>query len=266
MKSLGDGGGCRSKLAARFSPRVRVPVVIRINGQRRHRQSDLVNRSARRRDERSYLPAVTLILLFVSVGFFVATVGSDLRLRQDVAENLGLVPATLSTGSRLWTLVTHMFLHADVAHIAFNMAALVFLGSALERRIGSARFACVYLISGVTAALIFVLLNPLSSTPAVGASAAIFGVMGTLTLLYPTSLIFVLFVPVPTLLISVFYTFAIINIIQAGAAGWVAQEAHLAGLLSGMLLAFELRPSDAVRGLVAFLTCLVSMMVAVSLI
>ena len=264
MKGPGDGGDGRSKTAVRFSPTLRVFSTIRINDRSGHRKSDFMNPRGRG-GERSSLPAITLMLLFINLGFFAATVGPDLRLGEGVAENLGLVPATLSAGTRLWTLITHMFLHADVTHIAFNMAALLFLGSSLERRIGSARFACVYLISGVAAALVFVLLNPLSSTPAVGASAAIFGVMGTLTLLYPTSLIFVLFVPVPTLLVSVLYTFAIINIIQTGAAGWVAQEAHLAGLLSGMVLAFELRPGDAVRGLAAFLACLVSMMVAVSL-
>ena len=218
-----------------------------------------------RANGRPRFPTLTLLLILVNLVCFMATTNSSLQLREEVAQRAGLVPSVILSGSQAWTLVTHMFLHADIAHITFNMLALLFLGAALEERIGSARFASVFLLSGLIAAAAFVLLNPSSSTPAVGASAAIFGVMGTLTLLYPSSFVLLVFVPVPTLLIAVFYTFGIISIIQSGTSGWVAQEAHLAGLLAGMVIAFEMKPQDAIKGLIAFLGCLVTMILALSL-
>jgi membrane associated rhomboid family serine protease len=78
-----------------------------------------------------------------------------------------------------WQLVTSMFTHVELLHIGFNMLALYFLGPMLEAVLGRARFVALYLVSGLCGSAAVVLLSaPNSQT--VGASGAIFGLMGAL--------------------------------------------------------------------------------------
>lgn len=78
-----------------------------------------------------------------------------------------------------WQVVTNAFLHIDIWHIGFNMLALWILGPQLERLFGRARFLALYLVSALTAsAVVMWLSNPTTST--LGASGAIFGLMGAL--------------------------------------------------------------------------------------
>ena len=81
-----------------------------------------------------------------------------------------------------WQLVTTLFTHVQIWHIAFNMVALWVLGPQLEAVLGRARFLAVYVVSGLTgSALVYWLSDPGSST--VGASSALFGLMGALLIL-----------------------------------------------------------------------------------
>jgi rhomboid protease GluP len=77
-----------------------------------------------------------------------------------------------------WRLVTSMFLHGGLLHIAFNMFALWQVGRLVERMFGSARFLGLYMIAGVCGSLASVLWNP--HVNSVGASGAIFGIIGGL--------------------------------------------------------------------------------------
>ena len=74
-----------------------------------------------------------------------------------------------------WRIVTSMFTHGSVLHILFNMYALYIFGAQLERTLGRARYAALYFISGLGGAAAVTLLSP--TTPVVGASGAIFGLM-----------------------------------------------------------------------------------------
>jgi membrane associated rhomboid family serine protease len=195
---------------------------------------------------------VTVALILANFTVFLFTVDEGMQIREEVAMEDGFVPVDFFEGRNPGGIVSHMFLHADVLHLLSNMLALLWLGFALESRIGNARFLAVYLACGLLAALIHGMVDPVSPVPAVGASAAIFGVMGTLALLYPTSFVFVLIIPVPVMLIAVFYAFTTISLIQTGDAGPVAHLAHLAGLVSGMGLAFLMEPEDALKGLAIF--------------
>ena len=141
------------------------------------------------------------------------------------------------------------------------MLALLWLGAALESRIGSGRFLLLYLVCGTLAALIFGVLDPTSTTPAVGASAAIFGLMGDLALLYPTSFVIVFVIPVPVVLLAILYALAAISVIQSGYAGPIGHIAHLAGMASGMGLAFMMDPDDALKGLGIFTLCFAAILV-----
>jgi membrane associated rhomboid family serine protease len=196
---------------------------------------------------------------------FSLTVDDRLQLREGALLQGGFTPSPFFHGERMESVLTHMFLHAEAYHLLSNMLALLWLGSALESRIGSGRFLLVYLGCGILAALIFGMLDPGSTIPAVGASAAIFGLMGNLALLYPTSFVIVLVIPVPVVLVAILYAFAMISVIQSGYAGPIGHIAHLAGMASGMGLAFLMDPEDALKGLGIFTLCFVAIVVMMQL-
>jgi membrane associated rhomboid family serine protease len=75
-----------------------------------------------------------------------------------------------------WRLITSAFLHYGPIHLLMNMLALYWFGSALERRLGSGRFVLLYLVSGIAGSAGALMLDP--TTPTVGASGAIFGILG----------------------------------------------------------------------------------------
>ena len=77
-----------------------------------------------------------------------------------------------------WTLVTYMFLHGSIGHLFFNMLGLFFFGSRLETRLGSKSFLWLYFLAGVGGALFQTVFA--SAAPMVGASGAIFGLVGIL--------------------------------------------------------------------------------------
>ena len=77
-----------------------------------------------------------------------------------------------------WRLMTAAFLHYGPLHLILNMVALYWFGSLLEERIGSGRFLLVYLVSGLAGSAGALLWPNGFSTPTVGASGAIFGILG----------------------------------------------------------------------------------------
>jgi membrane associated rhomboid family serine protease len=215
--------------------------------------------------ERRYFPWVTLVLILGNCAVFLGTADEDLQIREGVALSEGFVPSDFFRGERPGMILTHIFLHANLSHLASNMIALLFLGLALESRIGNAQFLAIYLVCGVLAALIFGILDPTSVIPSVGASAAIFGIMGTLTILYPGSFVFIFIIPVPVILVAVFYALTTISFIQAGDTGPVAHVAHLAGMISGVAVAFVKKPEDALKGLVAFILVFIGVVIMIQL-
>ncbi|RDI75086.1 putative membrane protein rhomboid-like [Gaiella occulta] len=130
-----------------------------------------------------------------------------------------------------WRLVTAMFLHAGILHLAFNMLALYWLGSIVERALGTPRYLLLYFVSGIAGsagALVFS--SPLALT--VGASGAIFGVMGALLILEYRATGSLAGQAMMLIVLNLAITFAVPGISKGG---------HLGGLLGGILatLAFE---------------------------
>ena len=134
-----------------------------------------------------------------------------------------------------WMLITSMFLHANLAHIMYNMLALALFGSILEGIIGSKRFLIIYLITGFIASLIAAPFYDAS----LGASGAIFGIIGTLVILRPKMVIWLNFIPAPMWLAAIIW--AIIDITGIFLPGNTANMAHLAGLFFGLITGFILR-------------------------
>lgn len=150
----------------------------------------------------------------------------------------------LSTDSwRLpWTIATSVFAHGGIGHLLINGMVLFFFGPALERRVGSRTFLWFFLITGIVAGVAQMMLGVglygVAGTPAVlGASGAIMGILGALTLLAPDAKVLLFFmIPLPLWLITAGYAVWDIAglVLQSGN---VAHLAHLTGLAIGLYIA-----------------------------
>ncbi|HSE09900.1 MAG TPA: rhomboid family intramembrane serine protease [Nocardioidaceae bacterium] len=126
-----------------------------------------------------------------------------------------------------WQLGTSMFTHVELLHIGFNMLALWFLGPQLEAALGRLRFLAIYLISGLTGSAFVYWLTP-EFTPTVGASGAIFGLMGALLVVA-----FKIRADYSQILLWLGLN-VMITIFGRGLISW---QGHLGGLVGGVLLA-----------------------------
>ncbi|MDF2140940.1 rhomboid family intramembrane serine protease [Paenirhodobacter sp. CAU 1674] len=192
----------------------------------------------------SRTPYVTWGIIALNVILFVLTmpgVGGMESLWADWA----LYPAAITHGAYLQGLVTHMFLHAGLLHIAGNMLFLWVFGDNLEDQLGHIGFALFYLAAGLAAAAAQILTDPSSTVPMVGASGAIAGVMGGYMLMFPRArvdvlLIFIVFfkvLPIPAwVVLGIWFALQLLNGTTAGMADGVAYWAHAGGFVAGLLL------------------------------
>ncbi len=164
----------------------------------------------------------------------------------DLFAKYGLTPVDIMRRENLFTLVTSMFLHADLLHLGMNMLFLLIAGDGVEREIGGVGFLILYLVCGVLAGLFHVYMNEASSIPAIGASGAIFGILAAFAVLFPFRWLITLFglIPVPMPAI-VFVSIAILSetaLATSGAQDYVAHYAHLGGFLAGVFLTLLFGP------------------------
>jgi membrane associated rhomboid family serine protease len=193
------------------------------------------------------LVTAALIALNTLIFFYQETLGPgevDLFVRQ-----WGIIPDQMR-GVGLLTLFTSMFLHAGWLHLIGNMLFLWVFGRNVEDLIGSPSFLAFYLLAGIAAGVVQVMVNAYSRVPTIGASGAIAGVMGAYLIKFPrtriVTLIFILFfvttAEIPAAFILL-YWFAIQFFSGFGSlattnysGGGVAYFAHIGGFLAGMLL------------------------------
>ena len=93
-----------------------------------------------------------------------------------ILDDGALIPE-LVAGGQAWRLVSSVFLHSGFLHLALNMLSLYFLGSFVENAFGRGRFLALYLLSGLSGGIAYLYFGGFD-TPAVGASGAIFGLLG----------------------------------------------------------------------------------------
>jgi rhomboid protease GluP len=120
-------------------------------------------------------PVVTYTLLGITVVVFLVQMATEFILGYDLASAVGLKVNDLIISGQVWRLFTPMFLHGSILHIGFNMYALFALGPALESYYGHGRFLTLYLLSGFAGNVLSFLF---SANPSLGASTAIFGLIG----------------------------------------------------------------------------------------
>ena len=162
-----------------------------------------------------------------------------------------MVPAEILQLRNLHTLLTSMFLHADIFHIAGNLIFLYIFGDNVEDAFGHLQFLLFYLLCGFVAdfAHIVSLSTPMElAIPTLGASGAISGVMGAYIMKYPRARIRTLIltyvitvVSVPAVFFLGFWFLLQLLYSWLDMSGGVAYWAHIGGFLAGMILSLLAR-------------------------
>lgn len=137
--------------------------------------------------------------------------------------------------ARPWILITSIFLHGSFSHLFFNMFALVLFGLMLEKFVGSRNFLAIFFVTGIIASIGSALIYPAS----LGASGAVYGVLGTLAAVRPKMLVWAFGVPMPMVAAAAFYL--LLDLAGLFFPTNVANAAHIAGLLSGVAIGLLLR-------------------------
>lgn len=123
-------------------------------------------------------PMVTFILITLNLAVFLFSYNPSLgRTSDEIIDKFGLAPTFLYL--KPYTLITHMFVHADLIHMGGNMLMLAIVGLAAEQKVGSLKFFLVYLLSGLSVVPFAFLMEYFVGTSVIliGASGAIFGCM-----------------------------------------------------------------------------------------
>jgi hypothetical protein len=194
-------------------------------------------------------PTVTYVLIGINVVAFLLMLVSGI---DETATQWGMFPPSIAIDNEWWRLITSAFLHGGWLHIAFNMYVLYSLGPSLERLLGHSRYLVLYLMAALGGAVCSYAFSDVM-TVSVGASGAIFGLMGALVvagrkLRYDITQVLVLLA---------------VNFAIGFLAPGVDWKAHVGGLIVGAVVAaiFVLPPARIrvpaqVLGIVAVLVAL----------
>lgn len=177
-----------------------------------------------------------------------------LSINQNFIKYFALQPISFIHGEFLWTIFTSMFSHIYFWHIFVNMITLSFIGGFVQKILGQKRYLLFYFISGIFASLFFILFSFLFKdyswgarffgSPeifALGASGAIFGLAGLITVLIPRMKVLVYFIiPMPMWMAMVFFL-GFFWILSAFAGLPIGNSAHLGGFLSGIIYGLYLK-------------------------
>lgn len=172
-----------------------------------------------------------------------------------------------------WQPVSHMFMHGGIWHLVFNMYTLFIFGTVLERVWGTRKFLIFYFVTGLGAAAVHTgvewlqmqnwlsaaaegsisaqnAIHALKMTPTVGASGAIYGVLMGYAMLYPDSMLTLLFPPISMKAKWFVLIFAAIELLTgvSGTGGGIAHFAHLGGLIFGFLLIWYWKKKHTLYG------------------
>jgi membrane associated rhomboid family serine protease len=176
----------------------------------------------------------TRILIAINVGVYLAELatGSGINANRGyIFEHGALVTSAIYSNGALagvahgewWRLITAAFLHYGPIHLGLNMLALYWFGTVVEGALGSARFVAVYIASGLAGSAGALILSPNSIT--VGASGAIFGVLGSMLVLEYMATGRLTGNAMTLIVINLAFTFAVPNISAGG---------HIGGLIAGI--------------------------------
>ncbi len=192
-----------------------------------------------------------IILVNVFLWFIILI---TLSINSDSIKYFALQPTAFISGQYLWTILISMFAHIYFWHIFANMITLAFVGGFVQKILGQKRYLCFYLISGILASLFFILLSvffgnsewgiKIFGSPeifALGASGAIFGLAGLITILIPRMKVLAFFIiPMPMWTAMVLFL-GFFWVLSAFAGLPIGNSAHLGGFLTGIVYGLYLR-------------------------
>jgi membrane associated rhomboid family serine protease len=201
------------------------------------------------------LPIVTLGLIAVNVLVYLISLRHGGSLLGGptigVADHYGAIPYDFTHSGAHWaTAISSMFLHASPLHVLGNMLFLYIFGTNVEDSMGRLRFLAFYILGGLAALALQIVVDPNSLAPTIGASGAIAAVLGGYILLYPRAkiltLVFIILfftvIEIPAILMLGIW-FAEQAVLGAagladptGAGGGIAYFAHVGGFVFGLLL------------------------------
>jgi len=181
------------------------------------------------------LTPVVKNLIFICVAvYIVQVIFPDLQIMQLLAlHEIG------SERFRPYQLFTYMFAHGGIGHLFFNMLTFAFMGAQLEMVWGFKRFLLYFLITGIGAAVVYIMvkfmLSPESMGSMVGASGAIYGILMAYGVMYPDMEIQLLIPPIP---IKAKYLVIVLGVFAyfMDTSGQVAHWAHIGGAVVGFLV------------------------------
>jgi membrane associated rhomboid family serine protease len=190
------------------------------------------------------VPVVTIGIILANFCVFVL----ELQKGDSFVLQWSAIPANITAGHDLITLLTSMFLHGSWSHILGNMVFLWAFAPEIEDLMGPWRYLAFYLLGGLVAMGAQVAVIPHSTVPNLGASGAIAAVMGAFLVTYPRDqirsiLVIFVFVNVTlipaALLIGVWFLTQLLNVgaVASAQTGGVAYVAHVVGVLFGVITA-----------------------------
>ncbi|MBS3809815.1 MAG: rhomboid family intramembrane serine protease [Desulfobacterales bacterium] len=198
-------------------------------------------------------PVVTYALISVNVLVFMVQMSCGPRELQQFIFTYGLVPARYTSGEiavhftfiqQAFSLFSFMFVHGGFFHLLFNMWILYIFGDNVEDYLGSIYFLLFYIAAGLASGFLHFFLNLSSTSPVIGASGAIAGVMGAYFILYPNSRILTLipvffiplFVEIPAFFfLGLWFFLQLLNAAGSQAQAGIAWWAHIGGFVFGVL-------------------------------
>lgn len=209
-------------------------------------------------------PFVTVGVILANCFVFYHQLTLSLPAGQKFVFQWGAIPYQIVYGEVLYgpglfppvlTLFSSMFLHGGFLHLIGNMLYLWIFGNNIEDTLGHFRFLIFYLLVGLSAALVQVLSDPQSTTPMIGASGAVAGILGAYLLLFPQAriltlmfiFIFIRMIRIPALIVLGFWFLVQLLSITSGYETGVAFFAHIGGFVAGLILVKVFQPQKARR-------------------
>jgi len=191
------------------------------------------------KSSKTFMPTFILIAANVAVYAYTCFLSRDITTSDAVVLNYGQYNLAVFNGE-VWRLFTAMFIHADIAHIVGNMLFLLIFGLRGEKLFDLKEYFLVYFLSGLAGGFLTLLLGP--NTVSVGASGAIFGMIGACTIYARRAI-------GQSVVTALLYSFFLlmINISQN-----VNVFAHLGGLIAGLLIGYLLATTRKPRQIVTY--------------
>lgn len=209
----------------------------------------------------SFFPIMTVILIVINCFVYYLQLFAMAEDYWPFFMKYAATPNLILSGQGAGALsnITAMFLHGSFFHLVGNMLALWVFGRRVEDACGPWRFLAFYLLAGTWAHILFIMVQQDSGIPSIGASGAIFGVMGAYLLLYPggriRTLVLISFVPLWPRIRAIWIVLYLVGIQIIPALQILLKQAdysvnhwaHLGGFFSAIFILLFLRPEAFAR-------------------